>query len=84
MKVKLINNTTKEEYEINELKDNLKSNFFYSFNIQLPENMLDGEYTYYLFDGDKETARGLVQIGDYERKTIQHNNEKKGYVTYNG
>lgn len=84
MVLKIVNNTTKKEYTFDELKDNLKSNVFYSVNLTLPDNMEDGEYTYMLFKDNKVVSRGLLQIGDYERETIQHNNDKKGYVTYNG
>lgn len=85
MKLKLYNNLTKIEYEFDELQDNLKSNQFYNFKIQLPSGITDGEYTYRLFDeNDKEIALGLLQVGDFERQTIQHNNDKKGYITYNG
>ena len=49
--------------------------------------MEDGEYTYYLKDGDKLLATGLLQIGDYKRDenvNTKYNDNNNGYIVYDG
>lgn len=85
--ITLINNLTKEEYQYIDLIDNNNGIFslYYSFEIDV-SNLIDGEYTLYLYDEDNTLIQTeLVQIGDYINKNTSYtyNNNKK-YVTYNG
>lgn len=82
MLLKLVNNLTKVEYEI-DVEDKGTSGSFYDFDITLPTPMVDGEYTYQLSDNDKVVATGLCQIGDYIKQATSYNKKEK-YVTYNG
>lgn len=86
MYLKLKNKITKEEILIDELVDNMISNFFYNFDISLPNNTKDGEYEYQLVDDDEEEekviARGLAIIGNYIPEIKEFNNTEKKYKTY--
>lgn len=84
MELKLINNTTKHEVELTELEDKKLSRYFYSFDLSFNEDMEEGEWTYQLFKDGKMVANGLLQIGDYTKETIEHNTDRKGFISYNG
>lgn len=86
MRLKLVSNLTKIEYEFTGLTDTLESRMFYSFEIVLPDNIADGEYTYTLYDGDDvSVASGLCQIGDYSPDKKEYTKEnKQTYIQYNG
>lgn len=83
MILKLKNNTTKVEYEF-EVADKMNSQLFYSCDIRLFEGMLDGEYTYELYEFNGEfLATGLIQIGEYVRTPKnEYNGGKKEYKIY--
>jgi hypothetical protein len=90
MILKLQNNLTKITLTFN-VKDLHSSNIFFDFKIRLKDNIegikldeiRDGEYTYTLWDGDKQIAIGLVQIGDYIRENKEYkDNNKKTYKVY--
>lgn len=84
--ITLINNLTKEEYQYIDLIDNNNGIFslYYSFEIDV-SNLIDGEYTLYLYDEDNTLMQTeLVQIGDYVNKHNTSYNNNKKYVTYNG
>ena len=88
MKLEIINNLTKQKLSFN-VRDFHSSNIFFHFELKLYENeegiktedIVEGEYTYELFDGDKKVAEGLLQIGDYVKENKEYNNEKK-YKVY--
>ena len=88
MKLILNNSLTKVKLTYN-VTDFHSSNIFFHFEIRLQDNLEDirvediveGEYTYELFDGDKKVAEGLLQIGDYVRENKEYNNGKK-YKVY--
>lgn len=85
MKLTLKNNVTKQEIVLTGLTDIGTSALFYQFNIALPNtDILDGEYTYCLKEGQTELARGLVQIGQYTPEKTTYQKEHNGYITYNG
>lgn len=70
------------EYSVADLNESL---IYYVFNLNIPEEMDDGEYTYVLKDdGDKILATGLMRVGDYEQKnnTQYINNKDNKYVQY--
>lgn len=88
MILKLTNNLTKNtlSFEVNDL---YLSNIYFNFEISLNENIegialkdiLEGEYTYNLYDEENIIATGLLQIGDYKANNKQYNN-KKTYKVY--
>ena len=86
MKLELIHSLSKNAVllTVNDLED---SALFYHFNITLIDGMEDGEYTYYLKDGDMLLATGLLQIGDYKRDenvNTKYNDNNNGYIVYDG
>lgn len=88
MKLILNNNLTKQKLSFN-VRDFHSSNIFFHFELRLQdnledirvENMSEGEYSYFLYDGDTKVAEGLLQIGDYTKENKEYNNEKK-YKVY--
>lgn len=88
MLLKLTNNLSKLNLSY-EVRDFHTSNIFFHFELKLQNNLegvktediVEGEYTYELFDGDKKVAEGLLQIGDYVKENKEYNNEKK-YKVY--
>jgi hypothetical protein len=83
--IKLINNLTKKEVNIDNLEDSERSNMFYHFNIELVEDLEDGEYTYELIKEEKIIATGLLQVGDYKRDTninTEYKNNRSDIIVY--
>ena len=81
MKIKLINNLTKVEYDL-PVSDNKVSAKYWNFNLTLPDGIQDGEYSYQVYDDDNiSIASGLAQIGDYTPIKTEYN-EKEEYITY--
>ena len=84
MKLILNNNLTKVKLTYNVI-DFHSSNIFFHFELRLQDNlekirvedMSEGEYSYFLYDGDTKVAEGLLQIGDYTKENKEYNNEKK-------
>ena len=86
MKLEIIHSLSKNTFlfGVNDLED---SALFYHFDISLIDGMEDGEYTYYLKDGDKLLGTGLLQIGDYKRDenvNTEYNDNNNGYIVYDG
>lgn len=81
MLLKLINNLTKNTVNIGEIEDKLESNLFYTIDIELPDDMTEGEYVYELYDNDMVVSRGLLQIGDYNAENKVYK-EEKTYIVY--
>lgn len=82
MKLLLINSITKNKFEYS-VTDLNESSIFYTFNINIPEEMDDGEYNYTLKDDeDKIVATGLMRVGDYKQENTQYNNKDKKYIQY--
>lgn len=83
MKFIIKNNITHRnfEYSVDDLNE---SSIYYTFNINVPDSMDDGEYNYVLKDNeDKIVTTGLMRIGDYKQENTQYNNNKdKKYVQY--
>ena len=82
MQLKLINNLTKNTVNIGEVEDEVTSSLFYVFNIAIADDVIDGEYTYELYDNNKKVAKGLLQIGDYTAESKEYNDNKKTYIVY--
>lgn len=88
MKLEIINNLTKQKLTYNVI-DFHSSNIFFHFELRLQDNlekirvedMSEGGYSYFLYDGDTKVAEGLLQIGDYTKENKEYNNEKK-YKVY--
>lgn len=82
MKIILKNGITKRNFEYN-VDDLNESSIFYVFNINLPEEMDDGEYTYVLKDNeDKIVATGLIRVGDFKQNNTQYINNKDKFLQY--
>lgn len=80
MTLKLVNNLTKKEYEF-EVIDANTSKLFYNLSITLPSGMADGEYNYFLTDGDTALASGLCIVGDHTPEKSVYEN-KNTYIQY--
>ena len=83
MKLLLKNGITKRNFEYS-VEDLNESSIYYTFNLNIPEEMDDGEYTYVLkYDVDKILATGLMRLGDYKQENKQYiNNKDKKYIQY--
>ena len=83
MKIILKNGITHKQFEYN-VEDLNESSIFYTFNINIPEEMDDGEYDYTLKDDlNKILATGLIRVGDFKQENTQYNNNKdKKYIQY--
>ena len=82
MILKLKNNISKKEYEFR-VADKKESQLFYSCDISLLSDMVDGEYTYELYEIDGEfLASGLLQIGEYKATKDEYNSGKKEIIVY--
>lgn len=83
MTLKLVNNVTKKEYEF-EVTDENDSRLYWHFeDLELEENMDDGEYDYLLYDDEELVAQGLCQIGEYtpEHSQYENDNNYKQYIS---
>lgn len=67
----LTNTVTKQGLDI-EVTDIQDSRLFYHFNLELPQKMDEGSYTYTLRDDDTILATGLCQIGDYKAENTTY------------
>ena len=82
MKLIIKNGITHKNFEYN-VADLNESQIYYTFNLNIPEEMDDGEYEYTLKDNeDKILATGLMRIGDYKTENKEYNNKDKKYVQY--
>lgn len=83
MKFIIKNGITKRNFEYN-VTDLNESSIFYTFSINIPDSLDDGEYDYVLKDDlDKIVATGLLRVGDYKQENTQYNNNKdKKYIQY--
>ena len=61
------------------------AHMFYCFDIQLPSEIVDGEYEYFLYDDGYELVKGLCIVGNYEpvNKTF-NNNQRDNIIVFNG
>ena len=83
MKLLLKNGITHKNFEYS-VEDLNESSIYYTFNLNIPEEMDDGEYEYTLKDdGEKILATGLIRVGDYKQENKQYiNNKDKKYIQY--
>ena len=83
MKLFIKNGVTHKEFEYSVIDLN-ESSIYYTFNINIPDSLDDGEYNYTLKDdGDKIVATGLIRVGDYKQENKEYiNNKDKKYVQY--
>ena len=84
MNLVLEDKVSKKQYTLTELTDLCTSAFFYQFNVNLPEGLLDGQYEYALMDGDKVLATGILQVGSFEPTKTTYNKPNSGYTVYGG
>lgn len=84
MILRLINTITKTDYNFN-VEDRKNSLSFFSFIIDLPENMQEGEYSYYVIDADGSIlSQGLLRYGDYKTENKAYFNQNKTIKQYMG
>ena len=83
MKLLLKNGITHKEIEYN-VDDLNESSIYYVFNINVPDSLDDGEYSYTLKDNEEKiVATGLMRVGDYKTENKEYNNNKdKKYIQY--
>ena len=83
MKFIIKNGITHKEFEYS-VTDLNESSIYYTFNINIPEEMDDGEYNYTLKDDlNKTLATGLMRVGDFKQENTQYNNNKDNkYIQY--
>ena len=82
MKLIIKNGITHKNFEYN-VTDLNESSIYYTFNLNIPEEMDDGEYEYTLKDdGEKILATGLIRVGDYKQNNKQYINNKDKYLQY--
>ena len=82
MKLLLKNGITKRNFEYS-VEDLNESSIYYTFNINIPDSLDDGEYEYTLKDDvDKILATGLMRVGDYKQNNKQYINNKDKYLQY--
>ena len=82
MKLIIKNGITHKNFEYN-VTDLNESSIYYTFNLNIPEEMDDGEYEYTLKDdGEKILATGLMRVGDYKQNNKQYINNKDKYLQY--
>lgn len=86
MLLQITNNLTKVTYDLT-INDPQFSRLFLTGSIELPDNVVDGEYNYFVIDDNIILAQGLLQIGDYEQEDkISYDTPKSDdeFITYNG
>ena len=82
MKFIIKNNITHMNFEYN-VTDLNESSIYYVFNINFPEEIDDGEYSYILKDDvEKIVATGLIRVGDYKTENKEYNNKDNKYIQY--
>lgn len=83
MILKLINTLTHKEHIFN-VEDELTSNIYFNFQFELDDDMVEGEYNYYVYDGDNILAQGLLRYGDYITENKAYNEPNKPFIQYRG
>ena len=82
MKLLLKNGITHKNFEYS-VEDLNESSIYYTFNLNIPEEMDDGEYEYTLKDdGEKILATGLIRVGDFKQENKQYINNKDKFIQY--
>lgn len=83
MKLKLKNNLSNQEY-ILDVRDAGSTMNYFKFDINLPNNMDDGQYEYELIDDNENViSNGLLQLGDFTQNNKQYS-DKKTNIVYHG
>lgn len=82
MKLLLKNGITHKEFEYS-VTDLNESSIYYTFNINIPDSLDEGEYEYTLKDDlNKIVATGLMRVGDFKQENKQYINNKDKYLQY--
>ena len=83
MKFIIKNNITHRNFEYS-VEDLNESSIYYVFNINIPDSLDDGEYTYVLKDDlNKTLATGLIRVGDFKQENKEYTNNKDNkYIQY--
>lgn len=80
-RLEVINNLTQQSYDI-DINDVLEYTFTYQLEID-PIELMDGEYTYKLFNDEVLVEKGLLVYGDYKREIQSYQKENKK-IQYKG
>jgi len=79
----LKNNVSKQEFVITGLTDLNTSVFYWSFDVVLPEGVIDGDYNYTLSDDNNVLlSSGLARIGDYTPSVTANTASTGSYIVY--
>ena len=82
MKFIIKNNITHKKFEYS-VEDLNESSIYYTFNLNISDEMDDGEYEYTLKDdGEKILATGLIRVGDFKQENKQYINNKDKFIQY--
>ncbi len=83
MNLILKNNVTKTQYEITGLTDLNTSVLYWTFDVVLPEDIIEGDYNWELVDNNTVMATGLCRVGDYTPEVTTHTASTGNYIVYN-
>lgn len=79
----LKNNVSKQEYVITGLTDLNTSVLYWTFDVVLPEDIIDGDYNYTLSDDNNVLlSSGLARIGDYTPSVTANTASTGSYIVY--
>lgn len=79
----LKNNVSKQEYVITGLTDLNTSVLYWTFDVVLPEGVIDGDYNYTLSDDNNVLlSSGLARIGDYTPSVTANTASTGSYIVY--
>lgn len=68
--LKLINQVTKEELLFDDISD---AGNYYEWT--LDEEIVNGQYDYFVLEGEKILCSGIAQYGEYERTKTDYSND---------
>lgn len=81
--LKLINNLTNEMIVYPNVTSTSKNEKLYCFEVNT-DDLNDGEYTYFVFQKDKNMDTGLLRVFSNEETTPVSYEKEENIVTYNG
>lgn len=79
----LKNNVSKQEYVITGITDLNTSVMYWTFDVVLPEGVIDGDYNWDLTDDNNVLlSSGLARIGDYPPSVTANTASTGSYIVY--
>lgn len=82
MILKIRNTTDLQEIYNSEVTDKGTSGSYYTFDITLPEDIVDGEYEYILSDNDDVLSTGIITIQGKDTYPKEQYNKPITYEQY--